>query len=980
MVESSHLSSRSEPGQKRTNVGDLPAGTVTLLFTDIEGSTRLLQQLGEGYAGVLIECRALLREAFNRHHGYEVDSQGDGFFFVFVRAREAILATGDAQSALTTHSWPEGVEVRVRMGLHTGEPSIVVEGYVGLDVHYASRIMHAAHGGQVLLSQTTRDLVENELPFGVSLRDLGEHRLKDLQRPSHLYQLVIRGLPVNFPPIETLNSRPNNLPIQLTPLIGREKEVAAVQDLLRREEVRLVTLTGPGGAGKTRLGLQVAAELCDQFKEGVYFVNLAPISDPEFVVSTIAQVLQLKETGELALLDLLKGYLRDKHMLLLLDNFEQVVSAALQVADLLAATPKLKVIVTSREVLHIRGEHEFPVPPMAFPDPAHIPDMMALAQYEAVVLFIQRATEVNPDFQLTPANARDIAGICIQLDGLPLAIELAAARIKVLPPQALLARLGQRLAVLTSGTRDAPVRQQTLRNTIEWSYQLLDAGEQRLFRRLSVFAGGCTLEAIEEICATLDTDNETGQVLDRVASLIDKSILQQAEQKGEQPRLVMLETIREYGSEVLAESGEREITRKAHATYYLALAENAELELGGLQQDVWLDRLEREHENLRAAMQWLQEPGESGQRREMALRLGGALRRFWIVHGHWSEGRNFLELALAESKGVAASVQAKALITAANLANMQSDNDRAEALAEKSRVLCQELGDTPGIALSLRLLAVVAARRGNLAAERMLNEEALALFREVSDKEGAAWALYNLGWHAHGHGEYAKAQALHEESLALHRELGNKWGIAHSLCALASGLIDSQGDPLTVHALLDESIVLSKEIGDKEGTETFFSLSAQLALSQGDTAKARSLAEECLVINREIGNKEDIAESLFLLARVEAHQGDYAAARDLYEQSLAILIEGNSKWDFDLYLQGLAGVVAAQGEAVWAARLYGADEAFREDNSIPIIPDLRSEYERSVAAARAQLGEQAFAAAWAEGRTMTPEQALAAHG
>ncbi len=979
MAEISPFASSNEAGQTRTTMRDLPTGTVTLLFTDIEGSTHLLQQLGERYADMLATCRQLLRATFQQWNGFEVDTQGDAFFVAFARATDAISAAVDAQRALASHPWPEGAAIRVRMGLHTGEPSLTSEGYVSLDVHRAARIMSAGHGGQVLLSQTTRDLVEYALPEGAHLQDLGAHRLKDLQQPSHLFQVVIAGLPIDFPPLRTLDTQPNNLPIQPTPFIGREKEVAAVQNLLQREDVRLVTLTGPGGTGKTRLGLQVAAELSDLFADGVYFVNLAPLSDPTLVVSTIAQTLDLKETGEQPLLDRLKGYLRDKQILVLLDNFEQVVSAALQVADLLAASPKLKVIVTSREVLHVRGEQEFPVPPMAVPDPAHLPDMVALAQYEALALFIQRAQAVKPDFQVTPANARDIAEICVQLDGLPLAIELAAARIKLLPPKALLARLSERLAVLTSGPHDAPARQQTLRNTIAWSYNLLEAQEQRLFRRLSVFVGGCTLEAIETVCIAHETSITTMSMLDSVASLIDKSILQQAEQESEQPHLVMLETIREYGLEALTASGEMEVIRQAHALYYVTLAEKAEPELGGQQQAEWLERLEREHENLRAAMQWSLEAGEDGHSREMALQLGGALRRFWIVHGHWSEGRNFLERALAESKGVPASVQVKALVTAANLANMQADNDRAEALAEKSRALCQELGDTRGIALSLRLLAVVAVRRGSFTAARSLNEEALALFREVGDKEGAALSLYNLGWLVIVQGEYAKGRALLEESLALHREVGNKSGMAHSLSALASALFESQGDPATIRALLEESLALSQEVGDMEGIESFFFFSGQLALSQGDIATARSLAEKSLVINREIGNREDTAESLFLLARVEAHQGDNVAARALYEQSLAIaIVEGNSKHDIDLFLEGLAGVVAAQGEPAWAARLYGAAEALRDANSIPIVPVYRAEYERSVAATRAQLGEQAFADVWAEGRAMTPEQALAA--
>src|SRR6266566_7477599 len=387
---------------------DLPTGTVTLLFTDIKGSTLLLQQLGERYADILATCRQLLRTAFQQWNGVEVDTQGDAFFVVFARASDAVSAVVNMQRALARHDWPNGAAVALRIGLHTGEPSVGAEGYIGLDVHHAARIMSVGHGGQVLLSQTTRDLVEHDLRDEVSLRDLGEHRLKDLQRPVHLYQLVIVGLPADFPPLKTLDSRPNNLPVQLTPLIGREKEVSAVQNLLQREDVRLVTLTGPGGTGKTRLGLQVAAELSDLFPDGVYFVNLAPISDPTLVVPTIAQTLGIHEVAGQSLSERLKEELEQKQVLLLLDNFEQVVSAALAVADLLGACPKLKVMVTSREVLRVRAEHEFAVPPLALPDPTHLRDLAALSHYAAVTLFIQRAQAVKLSFQVTPANARTI--------------------------------------------------------------------------------------------------------------------------------------------------------------------------------------------------------------------------------------------------------------------------------------------------------------------------------------------------------------------------------------------------------------------------------------------------------------------------------------------------------------------------------------------------------------------------------------------
>ena len=484
----------------------------------------------------------------------------------------------------------------------------------------------------------------------------------------------------------TLDTYPNNLPAQPTPFIGREQEVAAVEHLFCREEVRLLTLTGPGGVGKTRMALQVAAELREVFPDGVYFVNLAPIRDPRFVVPTIAQALDLKEIAEQPLLDLLKAFLQGQQLLLLLDNFEQVVSAAIEVAELLAACPQLKVLVTSRMVLHVQAEQEFAVPPLSVPDPRHLPDVVALSQYEALALFIQRAQSVKPEFQLSNANAQAIVEICQHLDGLPLAIELAAARIKLLHPQALLVRLSQRLSVLTSGAQDVPERQQTLRNTIAWSYNLLDAQEQRLFRRLSVFVDGCTLEAIEAVCMTLG--DETGSVLDAVASLIDKSLLQQTEQEGEEPRFVMLETIREYGLEVLAASGEMEAVRQAHSAYFLRLAETAEPALEGPHPANWFGWLEREHDNLRAAMHWFLERDEGA----MALRLGCALWWFWNSRGPASEGRAFLEQALTSSERVAEDVRAKALYVVGNFAARMGDFDQAKAFCKESLALFQETG------------------------------------------------------------------------------------------------------------------------------------------------------------------------------------------------------------------------------------------------------------------------------------------------
>jgi predicted ATPase/class 3 adenylate cyclase/DNA-binding CsgD family transcriptional regulator len=961
---------------------ELPTGTITLLFADIEGSTQLLKQLDERYTDVLAECRSLLRTAFHAYGGHEVDTQGGAFFVAFTRASNAACAAVEMQRAIASHAWPDGVAVRVRMGLHTDESSVATEGYVGLDVHQAARIMSAGHGGQVLLSQTTRDLVEHELPDGVLLRDLGGHRLKDSASSTHLYQLVISDLPADFPPLKTLTTSPHNLPIQPTPFIGREKEVVTVQQQLLREDVRLLTLTGPGGVGKTRLGLHVVTALSEHFADGIWFVSLAPISDPDLVIPTITQMLGLSDTGEWSPLEQLKGYLREKQVLLLLDNFEQVVSASLQVADLLTVCPQLKVLVTSRIVLHVRAEHEFTVPMLALPNLKRLPDLVALSQYEAVALFIERAQAVKPDFQVTNANAPAVAEICARLDGLPLAIELAAARIKLLPPPALLARLGQHLQLLQSSSRDVPARQQTLWHTIKWSYDLLTAQEQQLFRWLSAFVGGCTLEAAEAVSAALG--DALLPVLDKVTSLIDKNLLLQTAQEGEEPRLMILEMIRDFGLESLTEHQEMEMTRAAHAAYYLALAKEADSWLLGLQQAVWLDRLEREHDNLRAAMQWLL--GQAGNERAMqgersmetALRLGGALGRFWSVHGHISEGRTFLDRALAAREGIEVSVLAKALIYAADLAFIQSDYDHAEPLLQESLALYRDLEDQHGTAFALSLLGSVAWTKGHMATARTLTEEALAISRQVDDRERAANALFILGLVSSSLGEYNRARGLYEESVAIHRALGNKRGIAHALSQLAQVLLVSQGDRARVNSLLEECLAVSQEVGFKEGIAAYYCISGQVALIEGDLVTARSLAEKSVVLYTEMGHRHEIAKSLSVLGKVFALEGDYAAAQALFEQSLSITVKLGEKWVAIVYLLELGEVVAAQRQFAWAAQLWGASEALRDALGIPIPLVERTDYERSVLAAKVHLGERAFATAWVTGRSMMPEQALAA--
>jgi predicted ATPase/DNA-binding CsgD family transcriptional regulator len=727
---------------------------------------------------------------------------------------------------------------------------------------------------------------------------------------------------VSFPQKEQISK--HNLPAQPTPLIGRERDVASVAHLLRDTDVRLLTLTGTAGVGKTRLALQVAVDTIDDFTDGIYFVPLASISDPGLVVPAITQTLGLGETANLPLLDLLNAYLQHKHLLLLLDNFEQIVIAAPLLAQLLETCPEVKMMATSREMLHLRAEHQYSVPPLALPDLKQLPGMEALPQCAAVELFLRRAQAVKPDFQMSAADARAIAEICVRLEGLPLAIELAAARISVLSPQSLLARLGHRFQILTQGPQDVHKRQQTLHNAIQWSYDLLSAEEQQLFRRLSAFVGGCTLESIEAVCAALGDRAEPA--LNSVASLIGKSLLYRTEQEGNEPRLLMLETIREYGLEALAASGEMDVTQHAHAQYYLALAEEAESKLVSAEQLAWLDRLEREHTNLRAAMRWLLEQAghagtggveqSIGDGKEMALRLAGALWFFWPIRGHFSEGRIFLEYALAAGEGVATTVRAKALYGAMALAFLQGDYSHAEVCGEESLKLHREL--------------------------------AVQYPQEATFKLGLAAMLHGLGYLALLKGDYATVHALCEESLPLLKQVGDRWRIPEALLLLA-------------HAC--------------DG--------------RGDYAGARAMCEESLVLSREIGECSGMAQILLSLGYFAYRQHDYAAARLHYEESLAVSQELGAQWLTASCLLGLGEVALAQGQPTWAPRLWGAAEGLRETldlarrENFGLVLQLsveRADYKEAVASARAQLGEEAFAAAWAEGRMMTAEQALVAQG
>ena len=912
----------------------LPTGTVTFLYTDIEGSTKLWKQHRQAMATAHARHDQILRESIETNNGYVFQVVGDAFCAAFPTAADAVRAAVQAQLELHAESWGEAA-IRVRMGIHTGKAEVQQDGlYNGFIVlSHVQRLMSAAHGGQVLLSFTAQELVRDELPEDVQLRDMGQRQLKDWSRPEHIFQLVISGLRADHPPLNAPESFLHNLPVQLSSFIGREHESVEVKQLL--SNTRLLTLTGPGGTGKTRLALQLGEELLPSFADGVWFAELAPLTDASFLSQSIARIFGLRELPNTLILNVVTDYLRAKQLLLILDNCEHLIEACAKLSDhLLHACPQIKIIASSREALGITGEIAYQVPSLSLPDQEQVTQKAVLG-FESVKLFVERASAANPKFHLTDENARGVAQICRRLDGIPLALELAAARIRVFSTEEIAARLDDRFTLLTGGSRTAMERHQTLRALIDWSYELLSDDERRLFRHLSVFAGGWRFEAAQAVCPNLD-------VLRWLAQLVDKSLVivdVEAQESG--TRYQLLETIRQYASEKSLEVGESQGARARHLDFFLKFAETAGPHLNGPQELTWLSRLETDYDNLRAALEWATKNDIIN-----ALRLGIALHLFWNRRGYHAEGRRLLGEALARLQ---------------NLPPVEG-----------------EVADQR-IALQVRALNVFGRLGfgvGDVVGSVKIFEEVIGLSRQIGDKYTLAQALSALGYARAFLGDAEGSYRFAGEGLNLAREVGDKVLLGQALRNMASAIVVTHGDPKAIQAYAEEGLQLLRESGARWDLAMALFNMGFSATTQGNYAEARSRFEACLPLFTELRDRNHGNAANSELAHLERRQGHLAQAKPLYRKTLLEWQRLGNRAAIAHELECLAMIAKAQEEDQRAAKLFGAAAVLRENIHLPMTALERVEYDREVNDLRLNMEEAIFAKAWAEGRALTMEQAI----
>ncbi len=962
------------------------------LFTDIEGSTRLWEAQPRAMGLALARHDAILRGAIETSGGRVFKTVGDAFCAAFADPLQATLAAIDAQRALASEAWTGVPGIVVRMAIHAGVAEERDGDYFGPPLNRVSRLLSLASGGQVLMSGPAADAMRARLPADAALLDLGHHHLKDLQDREHIWQLVAPGLRESFPVLRGAGAFRHTVPEPPTPLIGREAEIAAAAEALGvanpgANGARLLTLTGPGGAGKTRLSIALAAELGSRWADGPAFVSLAHITDPALAPLEIAARLGLTETGGNGL-DALVAFLRPLSLLLVLDNLEQVMDAADVVAELLATCPRLAIVVTSRERLRLRGERELPVPPLALPSPAGgmtgrplDGEMLAAAEASpAVRLFAERARAARPGFALDEDSLPAVVQLCRALDGLPLAIELVAARTRLLSPRALLDRFDRRLDLLSGGARDLPPRHRAMRDTIAWSVTLLDPDERRTFARLAVFAAGATLDAAEAVASRGaeqpgSRDERTATeafvpALDSISSLADKSLVRIEDGADGEPRLAMLETIRAYATEVLAASGEAEDAADAHAAWFLGLAETAAPLIDGPEQRAWLDRLETEHPNLRSALARLADADDPTP----ALRLAAALWRFWWLRGHAAEGRGSLERLLALPATPSGPIRVAALNGAGTLAEAMGDRPAAAVLHEQALAEARRGGDSRGIARSLDNLGVLAIDAGDFERARSLLQEAVQVANAAGDAAGLATALNDLGQTAYWLGDHEGAVACMERSLAEFRRLGDESHTARVLNNLGKIAHDG-GDPARAQPLFADALRRHRTVGDRPGIASTLNNLAEVARATGEPESAFALYSESHAIALETNSRPIAAVARENYASLAREQGRLRDAAEAYRDALRMYLWMEDAEGIAACLSGLAAVALAEGDAPQAARLLGASAG------IPEIDPTRLPEDRTAAetfgAICATLGPERAAAEWRTGAA-TPVERFAA--